>query len=62
MQQKDLRLVSEAARDSQTPVIGAELVQQLLRVLEAQGRGDDGTQALVTILESLAGTTVKGGA
>ena len=62
LQQKDLRLVSEAARDSQTPVIGAELVQQLLRVLEAQGRGDDGTQALVTILESLAGTTVKGGA
>ena len=60
LQQKDLRLVSEAAREIQTPVIGAELVQQLLRCLEVQGRGDDGTQALVTILESLAGTTAKG--
>jgi 2-hydroxy-3-oxopropionate reductase len=60
LQQKDLRLVSEAAREIQTPVIGAELVQQLLRCLEVQGRGDDGTQALVTILESMAGTTAKG--
>jgi 3-hydroxyisobutyrate dehydrogenase len=60
LQQKDLRLVGEAARDVQSPVIGTELVQQLLRSLEAQGRGDDGTQALVTVLESLAGTTVQG--
>jgi 3-hydroxyisobutyrate dehydrogenase len=59
LQQKDLRLVSEAAREICAPVIGADLVQQLLRVLEAQGRGDDGTQALVTVLEGLAGTTVK---
>src|SRR4051794_26614475 len=55
LQQKDLRLVGEAARELKTPVIGAELVQQLLRVLEAQGRSDDGTQALVTVLEKLAG-------
>jgi 3-hydroxyisobutyrate dehydrogenase len=60
LQQKDLRLVSEAAREVQTPVIGADLVQQLLRVLEAQGRGEDGTQALITVLESLAGTTARG--
>ncbi len=59
LQQKDLRLVSEAAREICAPVIGADLVQQLLRVLEAQNRGDDGTQALVTVLESLAGTTVE---
>jgi 2-hydroxy-3-oxopropionate reductase len=59
LQQKDLRLVSEAAREICAPVIGADLVQQLLRVLEAQDRGDDGTQALVTVLESLAGTTVR---
>jgi 2-hydroxy-3-oxopropionate reductase len=58
LQQKDLRLVGEAARELQTPVIGTELVHQLLRALEVQGRGEDGTQALVTILESLAGTTV----
>jgi 3-hydroxyisobutyrate dehydrogenase len=60
LQQKDLRLVSEAAREICAPVIGADLVQQLLRVLEAQGRGDDGTQALVTVLEGLAGTVVEG--
>jgi len=59
LQQKDLRLVGETARQLQTPVIGSELVQQLLRALEAQGRSDDGTQALVTVLESLAGATVK---
>ncbi len=59
LQQKDLRLVSEAAREICAPVIGADLVQQLLRVLEAQGRGEDGTQALVTVLESLAGTKVE---
>jgi 3-hydroxyisobutyrate dehydrogenase len=59
LQQKDLRLVSEAAREVCSPVIGADLVQQLLRVLEGQGRGDDGTQALVTVLEGLAGTKVE---
>jgi 2-hydroxy-3-oxopropionate reductase len=59
LQQKDLRLCSEAAREMQAPIIGAELVQQLLRVLEAQGRGEDGTQALVTVLEGLAGTKVE---
>lgn len=59
LQQKDLRLVGETARELQTPVIGSELVQQLLRTLEVQGRSDDGTQALVTVLETLAGTTVS---
>jgi 3-hydroxyisobutyrate dehydrogenase len=59
LQQKDLRLVSEAARELRTPVIGSEIVQQLLRVLEGQGRGEDGTQALVTVLESLSGTVVS---
>jgi 3-hydroxyisobutyrate dehydrogenase-like beta-hydroxyacid dehydrogenase len=58
LQQKDLRLVSEAARELQVPIMAAELVQQLLRPLEADG--DRGTQALVTVLESLAGTTVQG--
>jgi 3-hydroxyisobutyrate dehydrogenase len=59
LQQKDLRLVGEAARDLQTPIIGTSLVEQLLRVLEAQGRGDDGTQSLVNVLESLAGARVE---
>lgn len=60
LQQKDLKLVSEAARELRVPVIGSGLVHGLLTALEAQGRGDDGTQALVTVLESLAGVEVKG--
>jgi 3-hydroxyisobutyrate dehydrogenase len=60
LQQKDLRLVSEAAREMSAPVIGTDLVQNLLRVLEGQDRGDDGTQALVTVLEAMAGTKVEG--
>lgn len=61
LQQKDLRLVGEAARELHVPVIGSTLVHQLLTPLEAMGHGDDGTQALVTVLESLAGVEVKGG-
>ena len=60
LQQKDLRLVTEAAREMNVPVIGAGLVNQLLTTLEAAGRGDDGTQALLTVLESLAGVEAKG--
>ena len=58
LQQKDLRLVTEAAQDLKVPVMAAELVQQLLRALEAGGEGEMGTQALVTVLERLAGTRV----
>jgi 3-hydroxyisobutyrate dehydrogenase-like beta-hydroxyacid dehydrogenase len=61
LQQKDLRLVSEAARELHVPVPAAELVQQLLRALEAEGAGEQGTQALVTVLERLACTTVGAG-
>lgn len=60
LQQKDLRLVSETARELHVPIAGTEVVQQLLRALEAHGAGDDGTQKLVTVLEQLAGTTVAG--
>ena len=58
LQQKDLRLVTEAAQDLKVPVMAAELVQQLLRALEADGEGEKGTQALVTVLERLAATRV----
>jgi 3-hydroxyisobutyrate dehydrogenase len=58
LQQKDLRLVGEAARDLGVPIFATELVEQLLRPLEVEGAGDQGTQQLVTVLERLAGTTV----
>jgi 3-hydroxyisobutyrate dehydrogenase len=60
LQQKDLRLVSEAARELHVPVFASETVQQLLRALEVEGAGDQGTQSLITVFEKLAGTTVKG--
>jgi 3-hydroxyisobutyrate dehydrogenase-like beta-hydroxyacid dehydrogenase len=59
LQQKDLRLVSEAAREMHVPVFSTELVGQLLGALEAEGAGEQGTQALVTVLERLAATSVS---
>jgi 3-hydroxyisobutyrate dehydrogenase len=59
LQQKDLRLVAEAARELGVPIFAAGLVEQLLRVLEADGAGDHGSQELVTVLERLSGTTVR---
>jgi 2-hydroxy-3-oxopropionate reductase len=55
---KDLRLAGEVAREAGAPLLGAEVVEQLLRALDAHGHGDDGTQALVTVLESLSGAVV----
>jgi 3-hydroxyisobutyrate dehydrogenase-like beta-hydroxyacid dehydrogenase len=54
-QQKDLAIVLSAAREERLPLPGVALVHQLLTALEAQGRADDGTQALFTLYESLAG-------
>ncbi|HZN12409.1 MAG TPA: NAD(P)-dependent oxidoreductase [Blastocatellia bacterium] len=55
LQQKDLRLVLDAAGAGRVPLPGASLVHQLLAAVEAEGRGDDGTQSLVRVLERLAG-------
>jgi 3-hydroxyisobutyrate dehydrogenase len=60
LQQKDLRLVLDAARANHTPLAGASLVHQLLAAVEAEGRGDDGTQSLVRIIERLAGVDSDG--
>lgn len=53
-QQKDLAIVLKAARANGVPLPAAALVHQLLSALEAKGRGEDGTQALVTLYESLS--------
>ncbi len=57
-QQKDLRLALEVANESSTPLPGTALVHQLFAALEADGRGEDGTQALVQVLEKLANARV----
>jgi len=54
-QQKDLAIVLKTARAKGVPLPGSALVHQLLSALEAQGRGDEGTQALLTLYEQLEG-------
>jgi 3-hydroxyisobutyrate dehydrogenase len=54
LQQKDLRLVMQAAGESRTPLPAASLVHQLFTAAQAAGRGKDGTQALFTVLKDLA--------
>lgn len=55
LQQKDLRLALEAARETKvaTPALG--LVHQLFIGNQAHGEGVEGTQALVKSIERLAG-------
>jgi 3-hydroxyisobutyrate dehydrogenase len=55
LQQKDLRLVLEYAEQIGQPLPGTALVKQLFAVLQAQGRGRDGIQALIDVLRQLAG-------
>ncbi len=55
LQQKDLRLVLDAADSNHTPLPAASLAHQLLAAVEAEGRGDDGTQSLLRIFERMAG-------
>ena len=52
-QQKDLAIVLRTAREKGVPLPGTALVHQLLSALEAQGRGEDGTQALLTLYERM---------
>lgn len=58
LQQKDLRLVLEYAELLKQPLPGVALAKQLLAVLQARGRGKDGTHALIDVIRQLgAGTT-----
>jgi 3-hydroxyisobutyrate dehydrogenase len=54
LQQKDLRLVLQAAEESNTSLPAASLVHQLFAAAQAAGHGKDGTQALYTVVEKLA--------
>jgi len=60
LQQKDLRLVLEAADQQGVPLPGTALIFQLYRTLEARGLGGDGNHALVKALEALAGFEIEG--
>jgi 3-hydroxyisobutyrate dehydrogenase len=58
LQQKDLRLVLEAADELGVPVVATALVSQLYRTLQARGLGGEGNHALAKAVEELAGRTV----
>jgi len=58
-QQKDLAILLSTARANGVPLPGAALVHQLLSALEAQGRGGEGTQALLTLYEQLSDPSPK---
>lgn len=53
LQLKDLRLVMEYARKIGQPLPGTKLVMKLLQNLSEQGRGRDGTQALIDVIRQL---------
>ncbi|GMQ93913.1 MAG: NAD(P)-dependent oxidoreductase [Acidimicrobiia bacterium] len=55
LQQKDLRLVLEAADNLGVPVPGTALVFQMYRALQERGLGAEGNHALVKALEALSG-------
>ena len=59
LQQKDLRLVLEAADDNGAPTPGTALIFQFYRTLQARGLGDEGNHALVKALEHLAGFEIE---
>ena len=54
LQQKDLRLVLEAAKEAKTPLPALSMVHQLFTSAQAAGRGKDGTQALFAVIEKLS--------
>jgi 3-hydroxyisobutyrate dehydrogenase len=59
LQQKDLKLVLHEADRMQLALPATSLVHSLFNALETTGAGDEGTQALVKVLEKLAGVEVK---
>jgi 3-hydroxyisobutyrate dehydrogenase len=60
LQQKDLRLVMEAADQLGVPMLGTGTVFQLYRTLQERGLGEQGNHALAKALENLAGLKIDG--
>lgn len=60
LQQKDVRLVLDAANQLGVPMVGTSLIFNLYRTLQARGLGSEGNHALIKALEQLAGFEVDG--
>jgi 3-hydroxyisobutyrate dehydrogenase len=59
LQQKDLRLVLDAADRFGVPLPATSLIFQFYRTLQAQGLGAEGNHALVKALEHLSGFAIE---
>ncbi|NNJ10903.1 NAD(P)-dependent oxidoreductase [Chloroflexales bacterium ZM16-3] len=60
LQQKDLRLVLEAADQVGVPVQATAMIFQMYRALQAAGLGAEGNHALVKAIERMSGIEVGG--
>ena len=58
LQQKDLRLVLQAADQVGAPLLATSQIYQLYRTLQQAGLGHEGNHALLKAIEQLAGVTV----
>jgi 3-hydroxyisobutyrate dehydrogenase len=54
LQRKDLRLALETAAQGKLSLLGTSLVQEAFGIAEANGWGEEGTQALIKAVEKLA--------
>ena len=59
LQQKDLRLALDSARQLHLPLPGLALVNQLFSAVESTGCGEEGTQSLLKALEALGNIRVE---
>ena len=61
LQQKDLKLVLEAANDVKLALPGTSIAHQYFNIVERLGGADEGTQALIKAYESQAGREARAG-
>ena len=59
LQQKDLRLILESAQERHVPLAVTSIARQYFTALEADGLGEEGTQALVKAVERMAGLEAR---
>ena len=59
LQQKDLRLVLDAAYGAQTSLPGTALAHSLYTALQRSGEGRDGNHALIKVIERLSGVEAR---
>ncbi len=57
--QKDLRICLATASEIGASLPGASLAHQLYNSIEAHGRGDEGTQSLIALLEEMANIEIE---